>query len=392
MQKKRFLCFILILMAITIFATSREFLAIAESEDEVSEELEEEVDKTIEDLELDEFSSYVEGLEIFYNGDVKSFISELTKGNIPITPKNVFEYCFNGFTKGFTSIIPSLVGIVLIAVLFSLVFGLTSNFMKKQTTEIVYFVCYASIITTVVAIVLGIIKEVKTTVETLANIIDGIYPPLITLVTALGGNASSGLFNPGVAVASSLVGNVVCKVVLPLFIASIVFCIAGNLSSNLKLDKLQSAVRFIAGSIMSVTFGGLIAYLSISGLIGGVTDTASIKATKYLVSSYVPVVGGYLSQGFELVRTGLVIVKNALGVCGVLAIASVLLVPAFKLLALTVGLKLTAGIIEPITDKRMSGFINGVAESARQLLGALLGVGFVFILTLSLLILSLNAI
>lgn len=180
--------------------------------------------------------------------------------------------------------------------------------------------------------------------------------------------------------------------VLPLFIATVVFSIVGSISDNVKLDKLQSATRYIGGGVMTLTFGGLIAYLSISGLIGGTVDSASIKATKYLVSSYVPVIGGYLSQGVDLVRVGMVIVKNALGVSGIIAVILIVLTPAIKLLALTVGLKLTAGIIEPITDKRLSGFINNVSESVRQLLGAVLGVGFVFILSLSMLLFTLNAV
>ena len=239
---------------------------------------------------------------------------------------------------------------------------------------------------------IGTVKEIKNTITALSTIINGIYPPLITLVTALGGGTSQGLFSPGLAVVGAVTSNVVTKVVLPLFIASIVFCIVGNLSNNVKLDKLQSATRYIAGGIMTITFGGLIAYLSISGLIGGMSDTASVKATKYLVSSYVPLIGGYLSQGFDLVRVGMVIVKNALGVTGIIIVFIVILAPAIKLLALTIGLKLTAGLIEPITDKRMSGFINGVAESTRQLLGAVLGVGFVFIITISILLFTLNTI
>lgn len=387
---------ILIIMIIAVgifFLFGGDLVASAKTESEVKQELESEVDKTIEDLELSEFEKYAESLEFLYQaGGVKAFIKEITNGNIVLTPQTLISICFDYLTKGLKKILPTLIGIVLLAVLFSIVNGLTSEFLNKQTTEIVYFVCYSAIITTVVAMVIGTIRDIKNTITTLGNVINAVYPPLITMVTTLGGGVSSGLFNPGLGFVSNLVSNVITKVVLPLFIASVIFCIAGNLSNNIKLDKLQRATRFIATGILSITFGGFIAYLSIAGLIGGVTDTASIKATKYLVSSYVPVVGGYLSQGFDLVRVGMVIVKNALGVVGVLAVMGVLLVPTMKLLILTVGLKLTAGIVEPISDKRMSGFIGGIAESTKQLLGAVLGVGFVFILTLAIILVTLNTI
>lgn len=388
---KRIILFILA-FSIILFCYSGSICCFAEGKS-VQERLEEEVDKSIEDLELDEFEAYAKDLEIFYNsGGIKEFVKNLTNGDITLTPEYVFKTCFSSLTKGLTSVIPSLIGIVLIAILFGLLFGLTQNYMKKQTVDIVYFVCYSTIITTVVAIVSGLVKDVTQTVELLSNTVNAVYPPLITLLTAVGGGTSSGLFNPGLAVVGTLASNVITKSIIPIFIASIVFGIVGNISANVKLDRLQSATRFIGGTIMTLTFGGLISYLSISGLIGGVIDSTSVRATKYLVSNYVPIVGGYLSQGVNLVRYGMIIVKNALGVSGIIAVLSIILTPVAKLTALTIGLKLTAGIIEPITDKRMSGFINGIAESIRQLLGAVLGVGFVFILTLALILFTLNSI
>lgn len=382
---------LVIILSIIIFCFSCSFVCFADDKTP-DEQLQEEVDKSVEDLELDEFEEYANDLEIFYNsGGIKDFIKNLTKGDIVLTPEYVFKTCFSSLTKGLTSVIPSLIGIILIAILFGLLFGLTQNYMKKQTVEIVYFVCYSAIITTVVAIVSGLVKDVTQTIGLLSSTINAVYPPLITLLTAVGGGTSSGLFNPGLAVVGTLASNVIIKCIIPIFIASIVFGIAGNVSANVKLDRLQSATRFIGGTIMTLTFGGLISYLSISGLIGGVVDSTSVRATKYLVSNYVPIVGGQLSQGVDLVRYGMVIVKNALGVSGIIAVLSIILTPVAKLTALTIGLKLTAGIIEPITDKRMSGFINGIAESVRQLLGAVLGVGFVFIITLALILFTLNS-
>lgn len=387
-MKKLIIVFIAVIVCMLIVPSS---FCFAEEKD-VNEQLGEEVDKTLEDIDLDEFEEYIGNLEIFYNsGGIKQFIKDLTDGNISITPRAIIDSLASSFLGGFTEVLPSLIGIIAIAVLFSIIFGLTQGFLKKQTVDIVYFVCYAAIITTVVAIVTGLVKDIKKTVDVLSGVVNAVYPPLITLLTAVGGGVSTGLLNPGLAIASSLVGNIMTVIVLPLFIATVVFSIVGSISDNVKLDKLQSATRYIAGGVMTLTFGGLIAYLSISGLIGGTVDSSSIKATKYLVSSYVPVIGGYLSQGVDLVRVGMVIVKNALGVSGIIAVILIVLTPAIKLFALTVGLKLTAGIIEPITDKKLSSFINNVSESVRQLLGAVLGVGFVFVLSLSMLLFTLNA-
>lgn len=387
-MKKRLIVLVIVFVSIFVCPTT---ICFAEETDGQAQ-LTEEVDKTIEDLDLEEFEKYVGNLELFYNnGGIKEFIKDLTEGEISLTPRSIIDALLSNLLGGITEVLPTLIGIIVIAVLFSIIFGLTQNFLRKQTVDIVYFVCYSAIITTVVAMVAGLVKDIKQTIEVLSGVVNAVYPPLITLLTAVGGGVSTGLFNPGLAVVASVVGNIMTIVVLPLFIATVVFSIVGSISDNVKLDKLQSASRYIGSGVMSLTFGGLIAYLSLSGLIGGTVDSASIKATKYLVSSYVPVIGGYLSQGVDLVRVGMVIVKNAVGVSGIIAVVLIVLSPAVKLFALTVGLKLTAGIIEPITDKKLSSFINNVSESVRQLLGAVLGVGFVFVLSISMLLFTLNS-
>ncbi len=388
-MKKSMIVLVIVFACILVCPTT---ICFAEETDGQAQ-LNEEVDKTIEDLDLEEFEKYVKDLELFYNsGGIKEFIKDLTEGEISLTPRTIIDALLSYLAGGITEVIPTLIGIIVIAVLFSIIFGLTQNFLRKQTVDIVYFVCYSAIITTVVAMVAGLVKDIKRTIEILSGVVNAVYPPLITLLTAVGGGVSTGLFNPGLAVVASVVGNIMTIVVLPLFIATVVFSIVGSISDNVKLDKLQSASRYIGSGVMSLTFGGLIAYLSLSGLIGGTVDSASIKATKYLVSSYVPVIGGYLSQGVDLVRVGMVIVKNAVGVSGIIAVVLIVLSPAIKLFALTVGLKLTAGIIEPITDKKLSSFINNVSESVRQLLGAVLGVGFVFVLSISMLLFTLNSV
>jgi len=362
------------------------------AEGNIQDDLEEEVSESIDQMQLDEFESFVQGLNSGYFGGetLKDFLKKLTKGELSLSAEDVIKESLTLVFGGVVGALPFFLSIILIAVLFSLVFGMTQNFLNKQTVEIVYFVCFAAVISIIVTMIVKVIGDVKNAVESLTNLVNTLFPSLITLMTALGGAQTSALFKPQIALMCTLVINVVNAVVIPLFIASVVLCISGNLSSNVKLDKLQSTVRYVAKCVLSVTFGGFITYLTISGLVGAMSDSVSAKAAKYLVSSYVPILGGYLTQGFDLISASLSLIKNALGVSGILVVLTIILTPVFKLVALTVGLKLTAGIIEPIVDKRMSSFVNGVAECVRQLVGAMMGVGFVFIVSIALVIMTLN--
>lgn len=391
---KRWMAEILILISLVFFFFSESGVVNAEKgEEEILEELENSVSDSLNGLDISQFEGYVDSLdESFLEGTPREFIVQLIKGEVNLSPKEVVERLFSLLTVGVRRILPSLCGIVLIAVLFSLIFGLTSDFVKKQTVEIVYFVCFSAIIAIAISLLVNAISSVRNTVELLNGVMNGILPPLLTLMTALGATSGVGLLSPSLGVVATLVANVVTNGVIPLFIASVVFCIVGNLSSSLKLDRIQSAIRYISRALLVLAFGGFSFYLGIVGISSGISDGIKIKTARFLLSSYVPILGGYLSDGFDLVNVGLVLIKNGLGLTGIIVVSAIVLLPVIELASLTLGLKLTAGIIEPISDKRLSSMLGGLAESVRQLVSALLGVGFTFIIILGMVILTVSSI
>ncbi|MBQ4444371.1 MAG: stage III sporulation protein AE [Clostridia bacterium] len=380
------------LLSITVFlSVALAFVpratAAADSASRAEEELEEYVDRNLDALDVAEFETFCRGLA---GGDVsvRETMAALIKGELSLTPRELLSLVWSAFTSSFTRVLPSLAIIVLISLLFNLLMGLTQNFLRRQTTDVVYFVCYGAVLLTVVTIVVNVVTSVRKTVTSLVSVMNLVTPPLTTLMTALGASSTSALFRPQLAFCCTLVGDVIANIVLPLFIASVVFSVVGNLSDSVRLDKLQSATRYIVGVVLGVVFGLFTTYLTVAGIAGSMADTMSVRAARYVIGSYLPLLGGYISQGFDLVTASLNLIKNALGVYAVLTVLTVVLGPLLELTALVVGLKLTAGLIEPIGDRRMASFVSSVGECMRSLLAAVAGVGFTFIVTLLLVMCS----
>ena len=119
-------------------------------------------------------------------------------------------------------------------------------------------------------------------------------------------------------------------------------------------------------------------------------DKIGFNAAKFAVSSYVPILGGYVSDGFDLVTAALVLVKNAVGVTGVVVLLAVVLFPLLQLAAYILMLRLAAAVTEPMGDSRTSSVLAALADNARLLVTALVGVGFMFFIVLMLVIGSFN--
>jgi stage III sporulation protein AE len=119
-------------------------------------------------------------------------------------------------------------------------------------------------------------------------------------------------------------------------------------------------------------------------------DGVAVNAVKFAVSSYVPVLGGYLSDGFDLFLGSLVLIKNAVGFTSVIIMLTALFAPIIKIAVFVLALKLLAAITEPIADGRISKMISGLASNMKLLTASVLGVGFMFFLVVMLVVMTAN--
>ena len=104
-----------------------------------------------------------------------------------------------------------------------------------------------------------------------------------------------------------------------------------------------------------------------------------------------PLLGGYLSDGFDLVLAGIVLIKNSAGLVITLLIIAAIIAPVIEIAVFSLGLRLVSGLIEPVSDERFSAMLTGVSKNLGILVAIILGVGFMFIVTVMLIVATCNA-
>ena len=113
-------------------------------------------------------------------------------------------------------------------------------------------------------------------------------------------------------------------------------------------------------------FGG---YLTVSGVIAGSTDAVTVKAAKFTMSSLVPVVGGILSDAAETVLAGAGILKNAVGVFGMLAVLCMCVAPFLQLGIHYLTYKVTSALSATVSSGRVAGLIDQIGGAFGLVLG-----------------------
>lgn len=369
--------------------------AASDAQENVEEDLADSVDGTIDRLDTDLFEEFLsslddESLRALGFTDVKSALKSLTQGGAENFFGNFAKVMASALGSYFLGFLPGFITIIIICLFKNMLTGMTSELGGKSTNEVVHVVCYSAIIVILMTGAVKVIVTVTNTVNSLAAFSEAVFPVLLTLLAALGGGTGVAVYQPFMAVLSGTIIKLVQTVIVPAFIATIVFSVVGNISKNVKLDKLTKLFKSGAGWLIGIVFGLFATFLTAQGITGGVVDRLSFNAAKFAMSSYVPILGGYLSDGFDLLSASMVLVKNAVGLTGVAVVLCVVLFPLIQLVVFMLGLRLTAAITEPIGDERTSSVMGSLADNMSLLVTALTGVGFMFFILLMLIIGSCN--
>ena len=131
--------------------------------------------------------------------------------------------------------------------------------------------------------------------------------------------------------------------------------------------------------------------MTVQGITSASIDGISLRATKYAISNSIPLIGGFLRDGFDIVIAGSVLIKNAVGIIGLFSLFFIVLSPVLTICVVSLLFRLVASLVEPIGDVRISDFCTSISSGISYLIVCILMVGFMLFITVLLMIFSANA-
>lgn len=391
MIKKAFFIILVLSLFLIFVAFIPKSSAVAYANDnETEQDLEDTVTSTLDDLDLSSYQSFIDELEKEDNISIKQLINDILHNKNKIDFNYFYKFAIGTLFKEFKNILPKLAIIISVVLLFGVLQKLVSNFNKQSTKKIVFISCYGVVLSVLLYMVSDVIMSTIKTINILSKFVDLTFPILLTLVTALGGNVSVSVYQPLVLVFSGGIFKIITLVVLPLFYICFVFGIIGNLSDDLKLSKFAKTAKKTAEWVLGIVFSLFITFLTAQGITGASFDSIAAKGAKFALSSYVPVVGNYLKEGFDIILAGCLIIKNAFGLCAIIILIFIILLPIIKLLLIVFGLRLTSSILEPVSDSKFSEVLYCTSDSLMILVTILVCVFFALFIFIMLIIYSCN--
>ena len=136
-----------------------------------------------------------------------------------------------------------------------------------------------------------------------------------------------------------------------------------------RLGSIAEGLKKALTWILTTSLLAFTIYLSVVKVISGATDGTSVKLAKAAISGVVPVVGGIIADAAETVLAGAGILKNTIGMFGVLAVFSVCVYPFLQLGIQYLLYKVTAFLASAVGAPGICKLIDGLGSAFGLVLG-----------------------
>jgi len=168
---------------------------------------------------------------------------------------------------------------------------------------------------------------------------------------------------------ANLIITVVKYLFFPMVYAYIAIVTADAALENSALGKISDFIKWIVSNGLKLTLTIFVAYLSVTGILASAGDSIGAKTAKFALSGAVPVVGTVIADAAETVIAGAVVIKNAIGVFGMLTILSICITPFLTLTVNYFLFKLSATVIAPMVENRFTRLVENIGNSFGIVLG-----------------------
>ncbi len=307
--------------------------------------LNEEIDRTLPDL------------------DFRSLVTSLVRGELGYRPGDflsaIWRYLFQEVIASAT-----LLGkLVVLAVICAVLQNISSAFEESTTSRMAYTAVYLTLITIAVGSFMIALNTGRQAVENMVVFMHAMLPVMLTLLCAVGGFASAALIHPVIVIVMNGAANLVKNVVLPLILFSGILGMISHLASGFSLSRLADFLRHVGLGVMGVLTTVFLGVLTIQGVAGAVTEGIAFRTAKYASQTFLPIVGKMFSDAMEMIVGSSLLVKNAVGLAGLLLIFLMVLFPLLKIIVLIFIYKLAAALVQPLGESRLSDCLNTLGNS-----------------------------
>ncbi|MBQ4068697.1 MAG: stage III sporulation protein AE [Lachnospiraceae bacterium] len=331
--------------------------------------------------EIDDIQEFINDELEYKDIDFKNMLEEIMSGS----SKNVFKDMFGMVADNvFAELIynrNALTKIIVLAIISAFFTCFSEAFNTKQITDTGFFVTYTVIMTILIASFMVVCSVAEEMIIILLKYMEVILPSYVLAIgTSVGIGTGTGFYEIMLVVMMG-VEYVFLKMVVPAIKLYVVISLLNNILNEDMMSKTMDLIKTFIRWSTKLMMGVVVGVNVVQSMVMPMADMAKGKGL-YKVLTFLPGVGSGAKTISEILLGSGVLIKNAIGVAGIVIIVCIVMVPIIKMFVFSICYRFTAAIIQPVSDKKIVRSITGVYEGAEMLMQIMLTTAMIFMLSI----------
>ena len=344
-------------------------------------------EQLLDSMELEKMQEAVNELLGEETFSVKESIKKALSGEEPFSAEHFGEI---GKAFLYQQLLPDkkiLVQVILLVLAASLFSNFTGMFGKGETGGISFYMVYLFLLTILMKSFGQMSRIISSGLEDFVFFMKALMPSYFLAVTAAGGVASAMIFYNMVLAVIYVIQVILLKLVVPGIHLFVLFQLVNYLHKEDILSKMAEFFKTILEWTLHTCVAVLVGMQVIQNMISPAVDSLKRDVIGKTATA-IPAVGNAIDGVTEVALGTAVLIRNCIGVVGILVLLLLGLPPIIRLGVTTLIYKLLAAVVQTVADKRMTGCLSTMGEGCRLLLRVLLTVELLLLITIAILSVS----
>lgn len=321
--------------------------------------------------------------------DFESYVSGLISGEKEISPSVIMNDLKNTVITQFRSDVGSILRLLSVVIIAALFTNFSNIFHNNQVSETSFYITYILLFSLITSSFITVTSLAGNTLSKLLDFMKALVPTYFLSIAFCSGSKTSLIFYEATLIIITAVDFLLIKLIIPCINIYLILTLANNISKEDHLSKLTDLMEVVIKWSLKTLLAAVIGFNAIQGMIVPAVDSMK-KSFLLRASGSLPGIGDALESVTKTIYGAGVLVKNAIGVTGLVVILIIVAVPLIKLTVYAIVYRMGVAVIQPITDKRILNCMNGVSEATGLLLYTVFIGAVLFFITIAIITTSTN--
>ncbi|GKH32729.1 stage III sporulation protein AE [Muricomes sp. OA1] len=314
--------------------------------------------------------------------DFKSLVTALIEGDGKNAGELIMDFISDQFAYEFRYNRQNLAYMLLIAVIAAIFTNFSNAFQNRQVSEISFYVLYILLITMCLNAFRIAMSGIEGHLETLLDFMRVLCPSYFLAVAIASGSSSSLIFYNIVLFLIYVVEVLILRFLLPVINIYIMVQVLNYLAGEEYLSQFAELLSKMVTWILKTLVTCVIGINVIQGMLAPAIDALKRSALTKTAEA-IPGIGNAIGGVTDVVLGTAVLIKNGIGMAGAAVMIAICAIPIVQMALMTLMYKLTAALVQPVSDKRITGCISSVSQGYELLMKVVFSTGLLFLLTIA---------